>query len=356
MARCDARQTVPCAARVSLVHAASLPEPGSVSGHAPRALEGPLPRLQQHDGHGGVLGGRPRPAVRPVPRRDAAPRRPAGAVDLGQPGSRAEDRQEPVHPDLRYDLERLLRHRCHRPAGAGRRHLLARAVRPEGNEFCCFARRPDQPEADVVYELVVDSADPTAQAAWWADVLGGTVGAGGDVPWRWVEGSDGMPFLYLVFTRCGAQEREEPLALGRRVRRRRRSRREGSHPAASAGRRHRLARARRPGRQRVCAFASDWVRGMTRLDLSLDAAALTVALCDIESVSGNEPRLAEAIELVLRSCRTSPSIATATPWWPARTWPRRARRRRRPPGHVHLVATCRAGSRRPHRMVAARRT
>jgi succinyl-diaminopimelate desuccinylase len=39
---------------------------------------------------------------------------------------------------------------------------------------------------------------------------------------------------------------------------------------------------------------------MTRLDLSLDAAALTVALCDIESVSGDERRLAEAIELVLR--------------------------------------------------------
>ena len=39
---------------------------------------------------------------------------------------------------------------------------------------------------------------------------------------------------------------------------------------------------------------------MTRLDLSMDAAALTVALCDIESVSGDERRLAEAIELVLR--------------------------------------------------------
>ena len=39
---------------------------------------------------------------------------------------------------------------------------------------------------------------------------------------------------------------------------------------------------------------------MTRLDLSLDAAALTVVLCDIESVSGNERRLAEAVELVLR--------------------------------------------------------
>ena len=39
---------------------------------------------------------------------------------------------------------------------------------------------------------------------------------------------------------------------------------------------------------------------MTRLDLTMDAGALTVALCDIESVSGDERRLAEAIELVLR--------------------------------------------------------
>ena len=39
---------------------------------------------------------------------------------------------------------------------------------------------------------------------------------------------------------------------------------------------------------------------MTDLDLSLDAAALTVALCDIESVSGNEKPLADAIERVLR--------------------------------------------------------
>ena len=36
------------------------------------------------------------------------------------------------------------------------------------------------------------------------------------------------------------------------------------------------------------------------LDLSLDAAELTVALCDIESVSGNEARLADAVEAALR--------------------------------------------------------
>jgi len=40
---------------------------------------------------------------------------------------------------------------------------------------------------------------------------------------------------------------------------------------------------------------------MTDLDLSLDAAALTVVLCDIESVSGNEGPLADAVEAALRS-------------------------------------------------------
>jgi succinyl-diaminopimelate desuccinylase len=40
---------------------------------------------------------------------------------------------------------------------------------------------------------------------------------------------------------------------------------------------------------------------VTTLDLSLDAAALTVALCDIESVSGNEQRLADAVESALRA-------------------------------------------------------
>jgi succinyl-diaminopimelate desuccinylase len=38
---------------------------------------------------------------------------------------------------------------------------------------------------------------------------------------------------------------------------------------------------------------------VTALDLSLDGAALTVALCDIESVSGNERQLADLIETAL---------------------------------------------------------
>ncbi len=40
---------------------------------------------------------------------------------------------------------------------------------------------------------------------------------------------------------------------------------------------------------------------MTELDLSLDAVALTVTLCDIESVSGDEARLADALDAALRS-------------------------------------------------------
>ena len=38
---------------------------------------------------------------------------------------------------------------------------------------------------------------------------------------------------------------------------------------------------------------------MTALDLSLDSAALTVALCDVESVSGDERRIADLIEVAL---------------------------------------------------------
>jgi succinyl-diaminopimelate desuccinylase len=40
--------------------------------------------------------------------------------------------------------------------------------------------------------------------------------------------------------------------------------------------------------------------GLAELDLSLDAAALTAVLCDIESVSGNEARIAGAVESALR--------------------------------------------------------
>jgi hypothetical protein len=105
-----------------------------------------------------------------------------------------------VHPDLRHDLERLLAIGAtvlRAPDDEISWHVLAD---PAGNEFCCFPRLADQPEGDGFYELVVDSADPVAQATWWAEVLGGQVGEAGSVPWRWVEDAPGTPFLYLVFT------------------------------------------------------------------------------------------------------------------------------------------------------------
>jgi predicted enzyme related to lactoylglutathione lyase len=41
---------------------------------------------------------------------------------------------------------------------------------PEGQEFCAFVRPAPPPE--LLYELVVDCADPGAQAAWWGRVFG----------------------------------------------------------------------------------------------------------------------------------------------------------------------------------------
>ena len=41
---------------------------------------------------------------------------------------------------------------------------------PDGQEFCAFVR--EHPPADLLYELVVDCADPRALAAWWGEVFG----------------------------------------------------------------------------------------------------------------------------------------------------------------------------------------
>jgi Glyoxalase-like domain len=43
---------------------------------------------------------------------------------------------------------------------------------PEGNEFCAFVRQPDALPDYRLYELVVNAADPSRAAMWWADVLG----------------------------------------------------------------------------------------------------------------------------------------------------------------------------------------
>jgi glyoxalase superfamily protein len=68
---------------------------------------------------------------------------------------------------------------------------------PEGGEFCAFLR--DSVPSYKLMELVVDSADPQAQARWWAEVVGGQVRHDPDKPWYWLENVPGLPFTYWVF-------------------------------------------------------------------------------------------------------------------------------------------------------------
>ena len=67
---------------------------------------------------------------------------------------------------------------------------------PEGGELCVFERDPfptDPPAR--LHEIVIDTASAAtagAQAQWWADVLGGTVGASADGGYSWVEDIPGL--------------------------------------------------------------------------------------------------------------------------------------------------------------------
>jgi hypothetical protein len=68
---------------------------------------------------------------------------------------------------------------------------------PEGGEFCGFVR--DKVPAYRLMELVVDAADPEAQARWWAGVVGGEVTNNSGKPYYWLENVPGLPFPYWVF-------------------------------------------------------------------------------------------------------------------------------------------------------------
>jgi hypothetical protein len=70
---------------------------------------------------------------------------------------------------------------------------------PEGGELCVFEREEVPPYK--LYELIVDSHDPTAQSAWWHGVLGGEAGADEEEGWGWLEEIPGVPFECIVFPR-----------------------------------------------------------------------------------------------------------------------------------------------------------
>ena len=67
---------------------------------------------------------------------------------------------------------------------------------PEGGELCAFVRDPGTLPEYRLYEVVVDSADPTAIASWWADRFGGPVqhGTDQDGSFSWLVGPPGPPF------------------------------------------------------------------------------------------------------------------------------------------------------------------
>lgn len=68
---------------------------------------------------------------------------------------------------------------------------------PEGGEFCVF---PGQAHpGGRIRSLVVDSADPAAQAAWWAAALGGR--AVDEDGWSSVRGLPDVPFASFDFVR-----------------------------------------------------------------------------------------------------------------------------------------------------------
>jgi len=80
---------------------------------------------------------------------------------------------------------------------------------PEGGEYCLFVR--DEPPAYRLYELVVDAADPTALASWWADVLGARI-EHDDEGFPGLVEIPGAPFEAIVFAPV-----PEPKAVKNRI-------------------------------------------------------------------------------------------------------------------------------------------
>jgi hypothetical protein len=84
-----------------------------------------------------------------------------------------------------------------RPPGDDRTWWVMADV--EGGEFCAFVRdgRPSLPGR--LYEVVVDCADPYAQADWWAGVFGLVPEREPRTHHAALEGGDALPFDYLCF-------------------------------------------------------------------------------------------------------------------------------------------------------------
>jgi predicted enzyme related to lactoylglutathione lyase len=81
---------------------------------------------------------------------------------------------------------------------------------PEGQEFCAFVR--ESPPEDLLYEIVVDCADPEAVARWWGQIFGVPVTSQDKGEWFSIEGIPGAPFGSFSFS-----EVPEPKTVKNRV-------------------------------------------------------------------------------------------------------------------------------------------
>ena len=69
---------------------------------------------------------------------------------------------------------------------------------PEGGELCAFVREREALPEYRVYEVVVDSVDPAAIAAWWAQRYAAEVCHDQDRGFSWIDAAPGMPWA-MVF-------------------------------------------------------------------------------------------------------------------------------------------------------------
>jgi len=70
---------------------------------------------------------------------------------------------------------------------------------PEGGEFCAFLREPDALPDYRLHGVVVDCADPEAQARWWGAAFGVEVKGDAEKGWWWLEEVPGMPITTMDF-------------------------------------------------------------------------------------------------------------------------------------------------------------
>jgi hypothetical protein len=81
---------------------------------------------------------------------------------------------------------------------------------PEDNEFCVFVV-DDVPDYRLK-AVVIDCAEPRTMAAWWQDMLGGTLGSKEEKDWHWITDIPGVPFEGFDFVPV-----PEPKAVKNRV-------------------------------------------------------------------------------------------------------------------------------------------